>query len=116
MSDGRAFGAVDLDPTLAEGLDRWQLMGAEVHVLRARAESLRGPRRGPRALVLALRASDLEAELLSGVGVEAGAEILRDMEHHPAAQAAIERWRYAQILAERITRGDVAGAPPDPLD
>ena len=54
--------AVDLDPALVEGLDRWHLMGAEVHVLRARAESLRGPRRGERALVLALRAER------SGVG------------------------------------------------
>jgi hypothetical protein len=58
--------------------------------------------------VLALRASDLEAELLSQVGVEAGAAILRDMEDHPAALAAIDRWRYAQLLAERITTGDLA--------
>lgn len=100
--------AVDLDPALVVGLDRWHLIGAEVHVLRARAESLRGPRRGERALVLALRAGDLEAELLSTVGVEAGAAILRKMENHPAALAAIERWRYAQQLAERITTGDLA--------
>ena len=106
--------AVDLDPALVEGLDRWHLMGAEVHVLRARAESLRGPRRGERALVLALRAGDLEAELLSNVGVEAGAAILRDMEQHPAAVAAIERWRYAQLLAERMTTGDLSrGTGPD---
>jgi hypothetical protein len=102
--------AVDLDPALVEGLDRWHLIGAEVHVLRARAESLRGPRRGERGLVLALRASDLEAELLSQVGVEVGAAILRDMEEHPAALAAIDRWRYAQLLAERITTGDLAGS------
>ena len=102
--------AVDLDPALARGLDRWHLIGAEVHVLRARAESLRGPRRGERSLVLALRASDLEAELLSKVGVEAGAAILRDMEDHPAALAAIERWRYAQNLAERMTTGDLSGS------
>jgi hypothetical protein len=100
--------AVDLDPALVEGLDRWHLIGAEVHVLRARAESLRGPRRGERGLVLALRASDLEAELLSQVGVEGGAAILREMEEHPAALAAIDRWRYAQLLAERITTGDLA--------
>jgi hypothetical protein len=100
--------AVDLDPALVKGLDRWHLIGAEVHVLRARAESLRGPRRGERGLVLALRASDLEAELLSQVGVEAGAAILREMEEHPAALAAIDRWRYAQLLAERITTGDLA--------
>jgi hypothetical protein len=100
--------AVDLDPALVEGLDRWHKVGAEVHVLRARAESLRGVRRGERALVLALRASDLEAELLSTVGVEAGAKILREMEDHPAALAAIERWRYAQQLAERLTSGDLA--------
>lgn len=101
--------AVDLDPALVVGLDRWHLMGAEVHVLRARAESLRGPRRGERALVLALRASDLESELLSKVGVEAGAAILREMESHPAALAAMERWRYAQLLAERMTTGDLSG-------
>jgi hypothetical protein len=64
--------------------------------------------------VLALRASDLEAELLSSIGVEAGAAILREMEHHPAALAAIERWQYAQALAERITRGDLPGEPPEP--
>lgn len=101
--------AVDLDPELVQGLDRWHLVGAEVHVLRARAESLRGGRRGQRALVLALRASDLEAELLSTVGVEAGAEIIREMAEHPAAVAAIERWRYAQLLAERLTTGDLSG-------
>ena len=101
--------AVDLDPALVEGLDRWHLIGAEVHVLRARADSLRGPRRGERGLGLALRASDLESELLSQVGVEAGASILREMEDHPAALAAIERWRYAQQLAERITTGDLSG-------
>lgn len=104
--------AVDLDPALVEGLDRWHLIGAEVHVLRARAESLRGPRRGERGLVLALRASDLEAELLAEMGVEAGAAILRDMEEHPAALAAIDRWRYAQLLAERITSGDLSGSDP----
>jgi hypothetical protein len=101
--------AVDLDPELVEGLDRWHKVGAEVHVLRARAEGLRGVRRGERALVLALRASDLESELLSTVGVEAGAKILREMEDHPAALAAIDRWRYAQQLAERLTSGDLAG-------
>ncbi len=105
--------AVDLDPALVEGLDRWHLIGAEVHVLRARAESLRGPRRGERALVLALRASELEAELLSKVGVERGAEIIRDMAEHPAALAAIERWRYAQLLAERMTTGDLARRRPE---
>jgi hypothetical protein len=109
MTDGRVEAAVDLDPALAEGLDRWQRMAAEVHVLRGRAESLRGPRRGPRALVLALRASELEAELLSTVGVEAGAAVLRQMETHPATTAAIERWRYAQLLAQRIMSSD----PPD---
>jgi hypothetical protein len=105
--------AVDLDPALVEGLDRWHLIGAEVHVLRARADSLRGPRRGERGLGLALRASDLESELLAQVGVEAGAAILREMEEHPAALAAIERWRYAQQLAERITTGDLSGTDPD---
>jgi hypothetical protein len=100
---------VDLDPALVEGLDRWHLIGAEVHVLRDRAENLRGPRRGERALVLAVRASDLEAQLLSSVGIEAGAGILRDMQFHPATLAAIERWRYAQVLAERITTGDLSG-------
>ena len=103
--------AVDLDPELVQGLDRWHLVGAEVHVLRARAESLRGRERGQRALVLALRASELEAELLASVGVEDGAKIIRDMEDHPAAVAAIERWRYAQQLAERLTRGDLSGGP-----
>jgi hypothetical protein len=103
--------AVDLDPELVRGLDRWHLVGAEVHVLRARAESLRGRQRGERALVLALRASDLEAELLASVGVEAGAKIIRDMEDHPAAVAAIERWLYAQQLAERLTTGDLSGGP-----
>jgi hypothetical protein len=58
--------------------------------------------------VLALRAGDLEAELLAKVGVEAGAAILREMEEHPAAVAAIERWRYAQLLAERMTSGDLS--------
>jgi hypothetical protein len=114
--------AVDLDPALADGLDRWHLIGAEVHVLRARAEGLRGPRRGERALVLALRASDLEAELLSTIGVESGAAILRVMEEHPATLAAVERWQYAQLLAERITTGDLSGGegsaaeanPPEP--
>ena len=112
MTDGNAEAAVDLDPALAAGLDAWQRMGAEVHVLRARADSLRGPRRGPRALVLALRASELEGELLSGVGIESGARILRDMEDHPAALAAIDRWRYAQQLTERIMNSDLSGDPP----
>jgi hypothetical protein len=115
MSDGKAEAAVDLDPALAGDLDNWQRMGAEVHVLRGRAESLRGPRQGPRALVLALRASELEGELLSGIGVEGGAAILREMESHPATLAAIERWRYAQLLAERILKSDLSGDLPEDL-
>ena len=93
---------VDLDPTLAEGLTDEHRTAAEVHVLRARADELRGPQSGSRALVLAMRASELEQELLGEVGLDRGAELLRTMLDHPVTVAAIERWRYAQELARRL--------------
>ena len=93
---------VDLDPTLAEGLTDEHRTAAEVHVLRARADELRGPQSGSRALVLAMRASELEQELLGEVGLDRGAELLRMMLDHPVTVAAIERWRYAQELARRL--------------
>jgi hypothetical protein len=93
---------VDLDPTLAEGLTDAHRTAAEVHVLRARADELRGPQSGSRALVLAMRASELEQELLAEAGLDLGAELLRTMADHPVTIAAIERWRYAQELARRL--------------
>jgi hypothetical protein len=95
---------VDLDPSLSAELTDLQRRAVQVHVLRARADSIRGPRRGERALVLALRASELEQELLRDAGLEEGAAVLRDMAEHPATLAAIERWRYAQQLAYRIMK------------
>ncbi|MDQ1650742.1 MAG: hypothetical protein QOG60_2799 [Frankiaceae bacterium] len=93
---------VDLDPALAAGLTDDHRTAAEVHVLRGRAESLRGPKSGSRALVLAMRASELEQALLSSAGLDHGAELLREMEHHPVTVAGVERWRYAQDLAQRL--------------
>jgi hypothetical protein len=93
---------VDFDPTLAEGLTDEHRLAAEVHVLRARADDLRGPDGGSRALVLAMRASELEQALLSRAGLDFGAELLREMTTHPVTVAAIERWRYAQQLARRL--------------
>jgi hypothetical protein len=93
---------VDLDPALSEGLTEEHRTAAEVHVLRARADDLRGPGGGSRALVLAMRASDLEQELLGRAGLGHGAELLREMADHPVTVAAIERWRYAQQLARRL--------------
>ena len=61
------------------GLTEAHRTAAEVHVLRARAEGLRGPRSGSRALVLAMRASELEQELLASAGLDRGAELLREM-------------------------------------
>jgi hypothetical protein len=63
---------------------------------------MRGPRSGSRALVLAMRASELEQELLDGVGLDQGAGLLREMFDHPMTVAAIERWTYAQQLASRL--------------
>jgi hypothetical protein len=103
MTDSVTDSVVDLDPALAEGLTAEHRLAAEVHVLRARAETLRGPRRGDRALLLAMRASELESQLLSGAGLDRGAALLREMEAHPVTVAAIERWRYAQELAQRLT-------------
>src|SRR3954447_2570774 len=94
---------VDFDPALAEGLTSLHRLAAEVHVLRGRAETLRGPRRGDRALLLALRASELEQELLATAGLDQGAELLRTMSEHPVTTAALERWRYANKLAARLT-------------
>jgi hypothetical protein len=93
---------VDLDPTLAEGLTDEHRIAAEVHVLRARADDLRGPGSGSRALVLAMRASELESALLSRSGLDHGVELLREMLGHPVTLAAIERWRYAQQIARRL--------------
>lgn len=93
---------VDLDPTLAEGLTDAHRTAAEVHVLRARADELRGPRSGSRALVLAMRASELESALLADAGLDRGAALLREMATHEVTTAAIERWRYAQQLAQRL--------------
>jgi hypothetical protein len=94
---------VDLDPTLSEGLTAGHRTAAEVHVLRARADELRGPRKGSRALLLAMRASELEQRLLGECGVDAGADLLREMADHPVTVAAVERWRYARELANRLT-------------
>jgi hypothetical protein len=94
---------VDFDPALAEGLTSLHRLAAEVHVLRGRADTLRGPHRGDRALLLAMRASEREQQLLAVAGLDRGAELLRTMSDHPATAAAIERWRYAQELAERLT-------------
>jgi hypothetical protein len=96
---------VEFDPALTDGLTDAHRLAAEVHVLRARADGLRGPRRGDRALVLAMRASELEQQLLATAGLDRGAELLRSMADHPATIAAIERWRYAQELAQRLTGG-----------
>ena len=93
---------VDLDPTLSEGLTEEHRTAAEVHVLRARADDMRGPGGGSRALVLAMRASELEQQLLGRAGLDSGAELLREMADHPVTVAAIERWRYAQELARRL--------------
>ena len=93
---------VDLDPALAADLTLAERMAAQVHVLRARADALRGPRRGQRSLMLAMRASSLEEELLAELGVEEGARVIAEMEHHAATRAAIERWLYALRLTERV--------------
>jgi hypothetical protein len=93
---------VEFDPALSAGLTETHRTAAEVHVLRARAEGLRGPRGGSRALVLAMRASELEQELLASAGLDRGAELLREMFEHPVTVAAIERWQYAQELANRL--------------
>jgi hypothetical protein len=93
---------VEFDPALSEGLTAEHRTAAEVHVLRARADDLRGPRRGERALLLALRASELEQSLLGTAGLDRGADLLREMADHPVTTAAIERWRYAQQLAQRL--------------
>jgi len=37
---------VEFDPALTDGLTEAHRLAAEVHVLRARADGLRGPRRG----------------------------------------------------------------------
>src|SRR4051812_24937309 len=74
---------VELDPALSEGLTDAHRLAAEVHVLRARADSLRGPRKGERALMLALRASEREQELLGAAGLDTGAALLREMAEHP---------------------------------
>ena len=95
---------VDLDPALSAELTALQRRAVEVHVLRARADGIRGPRRGERALVLALKASEIEQSILEDAGLEAGAEMLRSMAEHPATVAAVERWRYAQQLAYRIMK------------
>ena len=95
---------VDLDPSLAGELNDLERRAIEVHVLRARADGIRGPRRGERSLRLALRSSELEQELLEDAGLERGAELLRVMAEHPATVAAVERWRYAQELAYRIMK------------
>ncbi|HSP36753.1 MAG TPA: hypothetical protein VLR26_03265 [Frankiaceae bacterium] len=93
---------VDFDSALSAGLTDAHRTAAEVHVLRARAEGLRGPRSGSRALVLAMRAGELERHLLESVGLDRGAELLREMFEHPVTVAAIERWQYAQELAHRL--------------
>jgi hypothetical protein len=49
-----------------------------------------------------MRASELEQALLSSAGLDHGAELLREMEHHPVTVAGVERWRYAQDLAQRL--------------
>jgi hypothetical protein len=98
--------SVDLDPVLAAGLSRPERLAARVHVLRARADSLRGPRQGERALRLALRATEAEQELLADVGIERGAVVLRVMHDHPATVAAVERWQYAQALAWRLIQDE----------
>lgn len=94
--------AVDLDPALTDGLGRDQEIAATVHVLRARADDMRGPRGGTRSLILALRASELEQQLLDSCGLEGGADALREMQDHPVTVAAVERWRYAQQLAREL--------------
>jgi hypothetical protein len=53
-------------------------------------------------LLLALRASELEQGLLGTAGLDRGADLLREMADHPVTTAAIERWRYAQQLAQRL--------------
>lgn len=99
---------VDLDPALCDGLGAEQELAARVHVLQARADDLRGPGRGGRALRLALSASTLEQELLETAGLERGATALREMAEHPATMAAIDRWRYAQRLARQLLAAEPA--------
>jgi hypothetical protein len=103
--------SVDLDPALSAQLTTPERKAAAIHVLRARAEALRGPHRGDRALLLALRASELESRLLTEVGIEQGARVMREMATHPATEAAVERWLYAQELARRLLSEQALGAP-----
>lgn len=103
--------AVDLDGSLVQDCDGRQLTGdqelaATVHVLRARADDLRGPRSGSRALILALRGVELEQQLLDSCGLEGGADALREMQDHPATLAAVGRWRHAQQLSRQLLAGD----------
>ena len=100
---------VDLDPALAADLTGAERLAAQVHVLRARADAIRGPRRGERSLVLALRASSLEEEVLAELGLEQGARVMAEMAGHAATRAAIERWLYALHLTERIMRPPAEG-------
>jgi hypothetical protein len=93
---------VDLDPALAADLTGTERLAAQVHVLRARADAIRGPRRGERSLLLAMRASSLEEEVLAELGVEDGARVMAEMADHAATRAAIERWLYALRLTERV--------------
>ncbi len=103
--------AVDLDQALVvdgEGnqLSDDQQLAATVHVLRHRADGLRGPRSGSRALILALRAVEVEQQLLDSCGLEGGADALREMQDHPATIAAVARWRYAQELSRQLSAAE----------
>jgi len=100
---------VDLDPVLAADLTVVERLAAQVHVLRARADALRGPRRGERSLVLAMRASNLEEVVLGELGVEEGARVMAEMEDHAATRAAIDRWLYALRLTERVMQSSDDG-------
>jgi hypothetical protein len=100
---------VDLDPVLAADLTVVERLAAQVHVLRARADAFRGPRRGERSLVLAMRASNLEEVVLAELGVEEGARVMAEMEDHAATRAAIDRWLYALRLTERVMQSSDDG-------
>ncbi len=103
--------AADLDEALVQDGDRRKLtddqeLAATVHVLRARADDLRGPRSGSRALILALQAVEMEQQLLDSCGLEGGADALREMQDHPATLAAVGRWRHAQELSRQLLAAD----------
>jgi len=106
--EGRAVSetAVNLDPALIKDLTEDHELAATVHVLRARAEDLRGRQGGARALILALRAIEVEQQLLDSCGLEGGAAALREMEFHPVTLAAAERWRFAQQLARELLNAE----------